>query len=81
MIKYKWKEYREAVPVSTVCDVCGKELEVPFNSTNAIHIEKDFGYGSSLDGMHLEIDICEDCFIERIGKLLVGNCMRSEEYA
>jgi hypothetical protein len=81
MIKYEWREYKERVPKSTICDLCGKEVIHPNKESagdvgNIIHIGKVFGYGSEFDGMLLEMDICEKCFIEKIGGLMVDNHLK-----
>jgi len=52
---------------SVTCDLCGKEeaWEKQF-----AEIKHTFGYGTSHDGLTVDFDICEECFMEIFKELL-----------
>lgn len=55
------------------CDVCGVSCKKLIDSDNS-NIENAslyarWGYGSKMDGLCYEIDLCEDCFLKTIDYL------------
>lgn len=43
------------------CNCCGKELD-KIDECGVISISRMLGYGSKYDGVHVEVDICAECF-------------------
>lgn len=58
------------------CDLCGatfnEELQ-KYETQDFIHIKKDFGYGTNLDGKIVEMDICPKCFYDKILSMVPEN--------
>jgi hypothetical protein len=57
--------------VDTVfCDVCKKDISTDIiDEQEAVHILFQGGYGSVFgDGTVVELDICQECFKEKIGE-------------
>lgn len=51
------------VKITTVCcNKCNKQINTEYQSF--VEIRHEFGYGTDLDGITVEIDMCEQCFIE-----------------
>lgn len=79
MIQYDEVEETRKVKISRaiVCDLCGKTLDYlnedeRMQSYNFVHIRKELGYGSEIgDGAEVSIDICEQCFIDKLGIELI----------
>lgn len=46
------------------CDKCKRVEDVEGNCQEFAIIKHTFGYGTVYDGRSVELDICEDCFIE-----------------
>lgn len=48
--------------IEVKCNYCGREIDIDFEE----HLECNyqFGYGTTLDGIKLEFDLCEDCLIK-----------------
>jgi hypothetical protein len=78
---------KEHVPIAMICDVCGKEFKYAhpnkniihdeFAILNMIHISKSFGYESIIgDEKDLDLDICEQCFIDKLGLDLIQKHLR-----
>ncbi len=68
----------ERTVVQITCDVCGKEKSFLkeseyFEAFNFITIHKNLGYGSISDGDILHIDLCEACFMDKLGTEFVLN--------
>ena len=73
MIIYEEKTFTKEVPVSTVCDRCGREKE---EYEDFVQIRHEFGYGSDKDGNYIEADICGECLLE-----VLKDCnIKSREY-
>ena len=51
-----------------VCNKCGKIIceNKTIKKADYVIIKKDWGYFSSKDGMHQEMNICEGCFDEMV---------------
>jgi hypothetical protein len=43
------------------CDVCGQNKK----EDEVLSITHVFGYGTTLDGTKINLDVCEECFIEK----------------
>ena len=52
-----------------VCNRCGKNLLVEngFLKEECIHIEHDFGFFGTKDGLSHKFDLCEDCYRKLVG--------------
>lgn len=52
-----------------VCNCCGKNLLVEngFLKEECIHVEHDFGFFGTKDGLSHKFDLCEDCYRKLIG--------------
>ena len=50
--------------VEAVCNCCGKNLLVEngFLKEECIHLEHDFGFFGTKDGLSHRLDLCEDCY-------------------
>lgn len=50
--------------VEVVCNCCRKKLVVKngFLNEECIHVEHDFGFFGSKDGLSHKFDLCEDCY-------------------
>jgi hypothetical protein len=74
-IKEKFMTEKE-ICISITCDVCKKEYDNYKDKFNYeiyefIHISKDCGYGSVFgDDEEIEIDICQNCLKEILGKYI-----------
>ena len=56
---------------SIICDFCHKDMTDDFKISNgqgSVHFA--FGYGSDFDGDYFNLEICDDCFLKRFGRLL-----------
>lgn len=55
------------------CNNCGKMLEVKdgFVREGAFHVEYDFGYFSTKDGVRHTWDLCEACYEKMIREFLI----------
>lgn len=56
-----------------ICNKCGKPLEVKegFVREGAFHVEYDFGYFSTKDGLRHTWDLCEACYEKITREFLV----------
>ena len=73
MIKKKLikTEKEEEVVDEVFCSFCGKEFDKTTTSCNGfgqIHIS--FGYGSIFDDEHFNLEVCDDCFLNKYFELL-----------
>jgi hypothetical protein len=62
----EWVERSELVEVTKQvwCNCCGKDIstvDVEHDCIDGVHIEANFGYGSSRDGDRVEVDLCDEC--------------------
>ena len=57
-----YSEQKELVEV--VCNCCRKKLIVKngFLKEECIHVEHDFGFFGTKDGLSQRFDLCEDCY-------------------
>jgi len=57
---------------SMTCDICGKDLRNNFiEEDECFNIVHEGGYGSVFgDGSIIAIDICQDCFKDKLGKYI-----------
>ena len=74
----KYVEERTLKVRSIVCDICGRESLLDSDqgefcrAINYTTIRKVFGYMSKIgDGVELEMDLCEDCLIDKFGEELL----------
>lgn len=78
---------QKEIAIKVVCDICGKELILPEDRESNeywiakmklddwIFIYKSFGYYSEIgDEETISMDICESCFIEKIGINVIKKC-------
>ena len=63
MKKYKTvkKVIKEKEIKSITCDICGKTYEVHNEIAPVLTFSTTGGYSTSFDGVHIEIDICNNC--------------------
>lgn len=76
MIKYRTEMEEKKYIDRVMCDVCKKEYSFTGNEQMEAqefqHIYVNGGYGSVFgDGSQLQVDICQHCFKEIMGKYLV----------
>lgn len=64
MTKYKiiTKEVTTKVVDDITCDKCGKSIKPDEYSIAGGKMEIRFGYGSAYDMLHIEIDVCDECW-------------------
>ena len=64
--------------VEVVCNCCRKNLLVKngFLNEECIHVEHDFGFFGTKDGLSHKFDLCEDCY----GKIIEGFSLPAEEW-
>lgn len=57
-----YSEQKELIEV--YCNCCGKKLLVEngFLKEECIHVEHDFGFFGTKDGLSHKLDLCEDCY-------------------
>ena len=65
------QEVKKEIVVGIKCDVCKKEYTDPMELQEFISLQDVGGYGSVIgDGTAYEVDICQYCFIEKLGQFL-----------
>ncbi len=71
-----YSEQKELMEVS--CNCCGKRLLVEngFLKEECIHVEHDFGFFGTKDGLSHKLDLCEDCY----GKMTEGFLIPPQEW-
>ena len=63
---------KKEILIGLKCDVCNKEYRDEFEIQEFIRIKTRGGYGSKIgDGVEWEIDICEQCFIDKFDEYIV----------
>jgi len=73
MIKIKKVMQKVSKTDDVVCDLCGKSCRFVISEKedianfNYATITPKFGYGSKLDGIEYEKQICEDCYTKIFG--------------
>lgn len=75
MINYKTRKVSQDIIVSKTCDICKKTVrdckEEWIEYGNFVRFSDRCGYGSIFgDGSLIEIDICQHCLNEKLGKFL-----------
>jgi len=70
MRKYSIVEVEERQLVEWTCSICGKDfIDDEFEAQEAFFLKQIGGYSSVFgDGAEIYIDICQDCFKEKLGK-------------
>ena len=73
-----YSEHKETELVQVVCNCCGKKLLVENGSLieECVHIEHDFGFFGTKDGMSQKFDLCEECY----RKIVEGFSISAEEW-
>ena len=71
-----YSEQKELTEV--VCNCCRKNLLVKngFLNEECIHVEHDFGFFGTKDGLSHKFDLCEDCY----RKITEGFSIPAEEW-
>lgn len=66
-----YSEQKELIQVT--CNGCRKNLLVEngFLREECIHVEHDFGFFGSRDGLSHRFDLCEECYQKIIGRFAV----------
>ena len=64
--------------IEVVCNCCRKKLLVEngFLKEECIHVEHDFGFFGTKDGLSQRFDLCEDCY----QKITDGFAIPAEEW-
>lgn len=62
MKTFKPKKIVQNVLTKVVCDACKKSLDLEFQPYTTINHK--FVFSSDIDGMTVEIDLCEDCLVD-----------------
>ena len=59
--------------VRVVCNCCGKDLLVEngFLKEECVHVDHDFGFFGTKDGLSHKFDLCEECYRKMIGQLVI----------
>ena len=59
--------------VEVVCNCCRKNLLVEngFLKEECIHLEHDFGFFGTKDGLSHRFDLCEDCYHKLVDGFLI----------
>lgn len=60
-IIYNYRKAIKMTKTTTVCNMCGKEINKMDLACNLFSISNQFGYGSIHDGDTLELDLCSKC--------------------
>lgn len=73
-----YSENKETELVQAVCNCCGKNLLVEngFLKEECIHVEHDFGFFGTKDGVSQKFDLCEACY----RKIVEGFSIPAEEW-
>lgn len=54
-----------------ICNKCGKEFNM-FDYASNLHVECRMGYGTTLDGSLIELDLCNNCLATFINECAVS---------
>ncbi len=68
-----YSENKETELVQAVCNCCGKNLLVEngFVKEECIHVEHDFGFFGTRDGISQKFDLCEACYRKIVEKFSI----------
>lgn len=68
-----YSENKETELVQAVCNCCGKNLLVEngFLKEECIHVEHDFGFFGTRDGISQKFDLCEACYRKIVEKFAI----------
>jgi len=71
---YKSVEVKMDKVEKVICNMCGKHIDSDAygNIKDYIHIEKEWGYNSGMDGEKHNIDLCQECYKEWINKFKIN---------
>ncbi len=53
----------------TICNLCGKEFDI-YDEQESIGYHDRPGYGSSFDGIEIDLDLCLECFDKLMTELI-----------
>lgn len=64
-------EKEEEIVEEATCDFCGEKFDEVTTEMNGFgQLGISFGYGSSFDDDHFNLQICDKCFIKNFGEKL-----------
>lgn len=69
----KYVNIQENYLSEVCCNKCGKRLNVEngFVKEGCFHVEYNFGYFSTKDGMRHTWDLCEDCYDKMVQEFVL----------